>query len=383
MNQYLLSILKEQNTIIIPGIGALTITDPKTGEIMFMPYLKHDDGKLAEYIASHDNIDKTDAQNIIAKYVREIENILNKGEEYSMYEFGTFLKENDEIIFKNWEKKTVKTNQEKPEIKEEEIVIPIIPVTPSTPVTPKVEETKTTPVREPSKKTESKEKLVDKNVFKPKKELNILEKEEKLATQSKLDKLKEGKNKPTEKKKINGAKLVLVLLIAMISVGGVYFGMNYDSLKQHIPFLADNKEEVYSEKETEELFEEEKIESPTEESFSEADDSIEKDDTEEVVYAEEDNYEEEDLEINETNVSTTIEEPLISGDYSVVVGSFQTKENAIELCEKLKQGGYSASVNSQDGNHRVAIKSFSSKQESINYRETILGDFPSAWVKRN
>ncbi|MDP4797467.1 MAG: hypothetical protein NWR50_01260 [Crocinitomicaceae bacterium] len=44
MNQYLLSILKEVNTIIIPSIGALTITNAATGEIMFMPYLKFNGG---------------------------------------------------------------------------------------------------------------------------------------------------------------------------------------------------------------------------------------------------------------------------------------------------------------------------------------------------
>ena len=56
MDKYLLEILKEVNTIIIPGLGALTITNKDTGEIMFMDYLKHDDGQLAEYIAQKEFI---------------------------------------------------------------------------------------------------------------------------------------------------------------------------------------------------------------------------------------------------------------------------------------------------------------------------------------
>ena len=72
MDKYLLEILKEINTIIIPGLGALTITDASSGDIMFMTYLKHDDGQLAKYIAKNEGIDETEAKNLIAKYVREI-----------------------------------------------------------------------------------------------------------------------------------------------------------------------------------------------------------------------------------------------------------------------------------------------------------------------
>ena len=42
MDKYLLLLLKEVNTIIIPDLGALTITNHSTGEIMFMPFLKYD-----------------------------------------------------------------------------------------------------------------------------------------------------------------------------------------------------------------------------------------------------------------------------------------------------------------------------------------------------
>lgn len=103
MNQYLLSILREVNTIIIPGIGALTITNAATGEIMFMPYLKFDDGKLAQHISEKEGIDINDAKNLVAKYVREIEAQLNIGESYDMYQFGSFYKNSDgEIEFKPW-----------------------------------------------------------------------------------------------------------------------------------------------------------------------------------------------------------------------------------------------------------------------------------------
>ena len=62
MEKHLLTILKEANTIIIPRLGALTITNDATGEIMFMPYLKYDDGKLAEFISKAENISTDEAK---------------------------------------------------------------------------------------------------------------------------------------------------------------------------------------------------------------------------------------------------------------------------------------------------------------------------------
>lgn len=104
MDKYLLQILLETNTIIIPTLGALTITDAKSGEMMFMPYLKYDDGKLAAYISEKEGIDTNDAKNLIAKYVREINMKLDQGETYDMFQFGRFLKTDDgEIDFERWE----------------------------------------------------------------------------------------------------------------------------------------------------------------------------------------------------------------------------------------------------------------------------------------
>jgi len=103
MDKYLLDILKEMNTIIIPGLGALTITNNTTGEIMFMPYLKYDDGKLARYIAQKEDWSENEAHNLIAKYVREIEAKLNIGDTYDMYRFGTFCKNSSgDIEFNRW-----------------------------------------------------------------------------------------------------------------------------------------------------------------------------------------------------------------------------------------------------------------------------------------
>lgn len=102
MNNYLLQLLKEVKTIIIPGLGALTLTNEHTGEMMFMAYLKFDDGTLAKHIAENEGIDLSDAKNRITKFVREVNAQLDKGESYDMYQFGTFSKVGSEITFEQW-----------------------------------------------------------------------------------------------------------------------------------------------------------------------------------------------------------------------------------------------------------------------------------------
>ncbi|MGV3630999.1 MAG: SPOR domain-containing protein [Bacteroidota bacterium] len=102
MDKYLLQILHDVNTIIIPGLGALTVTNKTSGEIMFMSFLKHDDGNLAKYIAEKENIAENDAKNLIAKYVREIQAKLDTGDTYDMYQFGRFIKKGGEIDFESW-----------------------------------------------------------------------------------------------------------------------------------------------------------------------------------------------------------------------------------------------------------------------------------------
>ena len=109
MQNYLQQILTESNTIIIPGLGALTITSTKTGDIYFMPFLKHDDGTLAKYIARIEGIELVDAKNTISNFVANIQSSLENGGNYEMEGFGRFLITKDgEIDFQRWEDYQIK-----------------------------------------------------------------------------------------------------------------------------------------------------------------------------------------------------------------------------------------------------------------------------------
>jgi hypothetical protein len=109
MQNYLQQILTESNTIIIPGLGALTITSTKTGDIYFMPFLKHDDGTLSKYIAKVEGIELVDAKNMISNFVANIQSSFENGGNYEMEEFGRFLLTKDgEIDFQRWEDYQIK-----------------------------------------------------------------------------------------------------------------------------------------------------------------------------------------------------------------------------------------------------------------------------------
>lgn len=280
MNNYLLLLLKDLKTIIIPGLGALTLTNEATNELLFMPFLKYDDGTLSKYIAEKEGMEVNDAKNLIAKFVREVLAELDKGEPYDMYQFGSFTKENNEIIFKQWEintpilqdeqvvieKTTVAStevileqenneaivdhslpsstitspseidiaNEEKSEIEKEEVVIP----------------SATELVTEPEKAEEkSEEKIIPaEKVVAPIEEevliqpLHTIENEP--ATEPIQETSPEFTNEiqsattPTTKKKSNWVSQVIIGLIVLVLSAGTYVAVNFNTLQKDIPFIA-------------------------------------------------------------------------------------------------------------------------------------------------
>ena len=93
MEKHIKQILHEVNTIIIPGVGALTVTSHTTGEIMFMPYLKYDDGKLASFIAEIEGITLDEAKAIISDDVSNILNTIEIGNSFNLNGIGSFKKD--------------------------------------------------------------------------------------------------------------------------------------------------------------------------------------------------------------------------------------------------------------------------------------------------
>lgn len=104
MIQYVEKLFQESKTIILPGLGALTITNPDTKEMMFMPYLKHDDGVLSGFIEKEAGISSDEAKKMVSDEVHKILNDIETGKSVPFGAFGTFQKDSDgNIAFENKE----------------------------------------------------------------------------------------------------------------------------------------------------------------------------------------------------------------------------------------------------------------------------------------
>lgn len=92
MNKYIIELLKLQSSVILPGFGSLMISNSKSGKVVFNPHLKFNDGALAKFIAEKEGIDSQEAQNQVAKFVREMEAEIAKGNSFDIFQFGKFSK---------------------------------------------------------------------------------------------------------------------------------------------------------------------------------------------------------------------------------------------------------------------------------------------------
>lgn len=427
MDKYLLEILKDVNTIIIPGLGALTITNSDKGEIMFMGFLKHDDGQLSKYIAEKEGWDENEAKNLIAKYVREITLKLDQGESYDMYEFGSFVKNDDrEIEFRNWGQGDSSTTDEpktdeierKPEVPESEIkeeteeesekeAIESPVIIPSS-KTEKVEETKEeieqeepaeptkveVKVEEPESKkadvTEEKKEEKPKPVVAAavKKDLTIVEKEAIKKGEEKLERLRKQKEEQNKEKKRRGAGFyILLVLVAAILSGGTYFALNYNEMKQHIPFLADNEEQTENidhKKEMEELLQinetqDETEEGSTETEMNETTQESEELETEDQEALEEDLTEEITPEPIEEKIEPTITTSS-DGRFHIIAGAFSSAENAERFGNKMREENYTVKVGPGKGMNLVSIGAYSTRSEAENALRSVRSSHPGSWV---
>ena len=69
-------------------------------------------------------------------------------------------------------------------------------------------------------------------------------------------------------------------------------------------------------------------------------------------------------------------------NYSVVVGSFSVKANAVGLQQRLKAAGYPAQLgyNADRNMYRVIATTFDSKGEAVNSRDQLRGSYADAWL---
>ncbi|MNJ90942.1 Sporulation related domain protein [compost metagenome] len=443
MNNYLLQLLKEVKTLIIPGLGALTVTNESTGEILFMPYLKFDDGTLAKHIASKENIDQNDASNLISKFVREVTAELDKGNSYDMYQFGRFVKVDGEITFEAWGDKAATSKPEAPVVTEEKkpvqeeippVTVPPVVETPNKeePAPVVKEEKIVPPVAETPKKEE--ETSLPKTEISPNKDEKIIVENLKVEeakivpppaakpvpktpekpVQQKKEPIKKEKpvkepKAPKEKKKTSVLAYVLWGFLVLILGSGTFIAIKFDSLKKDFPILADlagdNDDAAKGSKEVKELEEDPDATTGSEteaEPIPEDEVQVVEDQLPEPVQPvkKEPKKTETPAPKKETPapkpkpVVTVNKKPVTktqntgsaasfdgSKHFHIIAGSFGSETNANKLAGKLRNQGFSeSSVTMNNGMYRVSVKGFNTLNEATAEAASIQSSVPGAWV---
>jgi hypothetical protein len=220
MDKYLKQLLEKYAKVILPSFGAIVVENEETGNLMLNEYLSYNDGKLDDLIVSESNMELQEAQNMIAKYIRDIQVQIDKGESYDIFKLGRFYKNDDgDIEFegnlkdgpksqgKKDSSKIVATKDSESDIKKEE--------KPKKEEAPKPKdekkETKPEPKKEESKKetkVESKDNKESKSDSKStEKENKFVAKKEKDEANANKAKLNTDAKKKKEEAKANKAKL--------------------------------------------------------------------------------------------------------------------------------------------------------------------------------
>ena len=437
MDKYIQALIALHNSVILPGFGALSITNEETGEIMFNEYLKFNDGKLESYIAEQEGIDKQDATNMIAKYVRDLELLLNKGESYDIFQFGRFVKKPDgSFDFENWssfseegsstyitpakktkkeDKKVAEVEEEKPKEKEKEKEIEKeIEIE----IDKKEKEAETKSLKKevisaeeidsikevyekPADRTLSEEeKKQSKNKFTPT-ESSEKTSEEKVSEKPQVplketpkpesDKKKVEAKKPKEKveKKIKSDKpkkkrsvffIPVVILIIILGAAGTFVGVFPDEAKKLVGWEDVSKLDDASETKSNEEQDTQGSDETDVNDNSGDSDYTDEENTEDLT---EDDITSEIVEGIEETVPEDVIEPVqtTSGNYHIIVGSFGEIQNAEKLAKALQSKGYDAKIIGPVNNlHMVSFSAYESMEAAQGNLQKAIEETGGGWI---
>lgn len=412
MDKYLLDILREINTIIIPDLGALTITDQASGEIMFMPYLKYDDGKLIKHIAEKEGWDENDAKNLVAKYVREIKQTLDQGDTYDMYQFGTFSKNEDgDVQFTSsirlTEDNSPVTNQETeiktaPSSETTEPTAPEASAAPASTTEVKKEAVATlvsskADISSEVKKTQN-DKLKAEKAAKIKADKEVAAaklKAEKEAKAAKLKAEKEAKakkaaevraaklkakseKKPGDKKKKGVFFWISIILGPLLVLATVAVFLFREQVSHYLPFLKEHKEKT------------EISSNQNEENEMESSDEHEENSQNESN-AQESDTSEEPSQVNAVETDTEVQVPATNkvveststGVYMIIAGTFSEASNANKYLETVKgQGATDASIITKGERSTVILGRYNTAEEAKQKLSEYQSFAPKAWITK-
>jgi len=401
MHNYLVELFKDENTIILPKLGALTVVDKTTGELMFMSYLKHNDGTLTKFIAQKEQLSESEAKEKVERYVDYLLQMIASGKYFEIDQVGRFWQDaiTKEIQFesapttKNLENKTVETSK-KEQItppKKESVPPPdepkeVVSIQQNTSVSTTSLDKRTASIvqekstkEEPKKRTETKtlqQKVTatennNKNTKKVESKVAPAKKVREKNKRTKLD----GSDERTKKKRSVWKVVVLPILFMLLIGTGLYVGLYYEELTEKKPLSSKQYAQEKREKTAETVTSNTQT---TDDQKERVDEELLIEDVLDETPIIEESPQETKQAITASATGLLIDKQL---PIQVIVGSFEDEDNAQKLIYRLQKKGLHAQTIGKYGYlHLVCAASFTSMDEYHSKRSQ-LSEFGDYWLK--
>ena len=403
MDKFLKLLLETENTVIIPSFGAIVVENENSGKLMFNEYLTYNDGKLNQIILDNSTMNEQEAQNYIAKYVREVGITLDKGETYDIYELGSFSKDEDgkveftgnkhEFSPKNDTEASLEEPKPAAEEKTKDLEV-------NEPIE-QVEELESNISNEATKEEEVSSKDVTNEVDAEENEPAESVKEntyippidpssnneDNLLVENREDEKVAETTVPPVKTKSSKLKYLILILLLVVGAGATFIGLNYDEVKSYMGWdKFDEANEVAQMNDASNEMDKEEVltdEEPIESASDEVNGVLDEDQlTEEKI--QEDEIVEDAPAVEETPSNpepTSVKATATSGDFHLIAGTFSERANAEKLVLELQDKGLSAKIIGPFNNmHYVSAASFDSHESATTAAPGIRDQGISVWT---
>ncbi|WP_439182057.1 SPOR domain-containing protein [Carboxylicivirga taeanensis] len=98
MENYILSLIKENNRVIVPNFGAFIVAKENGLKVLFNNFLSFNDGLLVDFIVEKEAISKETAEQKINEYVEGVKDSLDTNGKYAIDGLGVFTKDATGIL---------------------------------------------------------------------------------------------------------------------------------------------------------------------------------------------------------------------------------------------------------------------------------------------
>jgi hypothetical protein len=98
ISAYIKELLKNQNRVIVPDLGAFLKKNDNPEQVYFNEFLRFNDGLLVDHISEMEKIDKVESAKRIKNFVSELNNILQNKQPYELKGIGTLSMDAEDKI---------------------------------------------------------------------------------------------------------------------------------------------------------------------------------------------------------------------------------------------------------------------------------------------